>query len=530
MTAAVGATNLAESLTSSVSSMPGIAAVAYGNIGVSNLAVTVVMVETTVQAAPPVICRAPDAGLSTANTDAASVQTFLTCLLTNCENYVVGHHRAASPAARRLASTPAAAPAPAASAQVAQVNLDTAFCAQHSCTDMVQTSALAPASGTDAYTANFGIVDGIYANLLCPSKCGMCATGVGGGLVGYPTPQPTRGANTPQPTPYPTIPAGGMAVVISLGLKIQGVTFNELKDNPSIRSEFLAAVKAGILTASNLNNTNEISMLMAAGSVNIEATITPPVGQEHNYMHLCKKGIKKVANQVTLNLQAVPNIDSVGTGLITVQITKLPRLEQLLASSFNAAFGQEAPERDYNELGAGQCRLTNEQMKIPDNFVFTDAANDCRRLCNERVGCFGFTSNAIFETTMDEETQVPGHSASDGTGPCTLWLASGLAADGFDEHDGRCFVKKAYCSQDLVCPAGQCGQCKATNENTQTDSEDVARRTCQAEVCDPDIDSAICCSADYTTDEDTDGAMLTSAPGLFVLVVSIVGSSFVHLN
>jgi len=520
MQAAVGATDLAGALTSSVSSMPGISAMTYGNIGVSGLAISVVMVATTVVSAPPVICRSPDAGLTTANTDAASRQTFLLCLITNCEDYVVGHHRAA----RRLAATAVPAPAPAPT----QVNLNTKFCSAHSCADTVDTSALAPASGTDAYTAKYGLVGGIKASALCPSKCGMCATGVNGVAGGTPTPT-TRGDNTPMPTPYPTIPDGGMAVVINLALKITGVTFNELKDNPSIRSEFLSAVKAGILQASNLNKTNEISLLMAAGSVIVEATITPPVGEEHTYMHLCKKGIKKVANQVAMSLQAVPNIDSVGTGVITVQITKAPIIESLPASSFNAAFGQVAGERDYDEMGAGQCRLKNEQMKIPLNFVFTDASNDCRRLCNERVGCFGFTSNAVFVTTLDAATNVPGHSASDGTGPCTLWLQSGLAADGFDEYDGNCFVKRAYCSIDLICPAGQCGQCKATGENTQTDSEDVERRMCKAEVCDPDIDSAVCCEADFE-DEDADGALPTSAPGFFVLVVSIVGSLFVHLN
>jgi len=517
MSAAAGASNLAETLTSAVSSVPGIDAVAYGNIGVSDLAVSVVMVETTVAPAPVLTCRAPDAGLTSTNTDAASITTFLACLKAGCENYAAGHHRAA----RRLASAPAAA--------VAQVDMTTDFCSHHTCGAVIDTSALAAGKGTDTYTAKFGIVSGIVGRDLCPKKCGMCVSVHHGA-----TPTPTRGQPTPMPTPMPSLHANGMATIITLGVKLMGVTFNELKDNPSIRSEFLAAVKGGILGAANLNKTDEITLLMAAGSVNVLATISPPAGEEFTYLHLCKKGMKKVAGMVAASVQAVPNIDSVGTGTITVQVTQHPELTQLPASSFNSDFGQVAVERDYINLGMGQCRAKNAQMGIPARVVFTDAANDCRRLCNERLGCFGFTSNAVFENTVDEDTTKASHSATGGTGPCVLWMESGLAADGFDEYDGNCFVKKAFCSIGLVCPEGACGQCSASNngENLQTDADDVPLRTCAAEVCDPETDNAVCCTADYSAenDEDTDGALLTTAPGLFVLVVSIVGSLFMHLN
>jgi hypothetical protein len=509
MSAAASASNLAETLTSSVSSVPGIDAVAYGNIGVSDLAVSVVIVESVVAVQKALHCRVPDAG----NMD----PSFLACLREHCENYAVGHHRAA----RRLASAPAPPPP--------QVDLTTDFCSHHACNDMIDTSALAPGKGTDSYTASFGIVTGLLGHQLCPVKCGYCihAQGAHGA-----TPTPTRGQPTPMPTPMPSLAANGMAAVITLMVKLTGVTFNELKDNPSIRTEFLTAVRDGILLSANLNNTGEIALLMAPGSVNMLATISPPAGEEFTYLHLAKKGIKKMSGFVAAAVQAVPNIDSVGTGTITCQVVQRPVLMQLPASDFNADFGQVAVERDYIDVGDGQCRAKNAQMGFPASVVFAEAANDCRRLCNERTGCFGFTSNAIFENTVDEETSKASHSATGGTGHCVLWLESGLAADGFDEWAGKCFVKKAFCSDALVCPEGACGQCSASNngENLQTDSDDVPLRTCAAEVCDPDTDNAVCCKADLSGDEDADGALLTSAPGLLVLVVSIVGSLFMHLN
>jgi hypothetical protein len=362
---------------------------------------------------------------------------------------------------------------------------------------------------------------------LCTSTAG--GGGGGGGLV---TPTPTsRALPTAEPTPQPTIASNGMAAIITLELRLTGVTFNELKDNPSIRSEFIMAVKSGILEASNLNQTNEIQLLLAPGSINIAATITPPAGSEHLYAHLCKKGIKRVATTVTTKVQGVPNIDSVGTGTIGVTITKMPMLAQLPASSFNAAFGQEAVEREYADMGKGQCRLTNEQMKVPTSNVFTDAANDCRRLCNERTGCFGFTSNAVFADTVDEVSAAKGHEATGGTGPCVLWMQSGLSPDGYDEYDGNCFVKKAFCSDDLVCPAGQCGQCKPTSDgqNIPSDDDTVAKRLCQSELCDPDLDNAVCCNAEGIGDE-TDAGQLTQAPLLSVLILAAAALFFGHVN
>jgi hypothetical protein len=450
--------------------------------------------------------------------DGTKAQVFVNCLKTNCENYAIGHHRAA---ARRLATTTAA-----------KVDSTVDFCAQHACGDVVNTAALTAADGTTAVNAGYGIIsNGLYGRDLCPIKCGLCTTGTGtGGTTGV-TPTPTRAQPTAEPTPQPTIAANGMAAVITLEMRLTGVTFNELKDNPSIRSEFIMAVKSGILQASNLNQTNEIQLLLSVGSINIAATITPPAGSEHLYAHLCKKGIKRIASTVSTKVQEVPNIDSVGTGNIGVVITKFPTLGQLEASSFNAAFGQEAVERAYNDMGKGQCRLKNEQMKIPTYQVFTDAANNCRRLCNERMGCFGFTSNAAFVDTVDEATGIAGHEATAGTGPCVLWMQSALAEDGYDEYDGSCFVKKAFCSEDLVCPAGQCGQCKATSDgqNTPSDADTVAKRLCQSELCDPDIDNAVCCNAEGIGDE-TDAGQLTKTPLLSVLVLAAAALFFGHFN
>jgi hypothetical protein len=311
-----------------------------------------------------------------------------------------------------------------------------------------------------------------------------------------------------------------MPAIIKMALRLTGVTFTELKDNPSIRAEFVTAVKAGILQASNLNNTNEIDLTMSAGSIRIEATITPPAGMEHTYSLLARRGITEVATLVSEKVAAVPNIDSVGTGVITVTITQKPEMSLLPISSFNVDFGQEAVERDYNDLGSGQCRLKNEQMKIPASAMFSDRSNDCRRLCNERNDCAGFTANAVFEKTVDKDTGLEGHTGTDGTGPCILWMQRELGADGYDDYDGNCYVKKAVCSDDLICPETSCAQCKATNDglNKPTDPEEAARRTCIAEICDPDLDSDTCCNV---LEDETDGAEVTTAPMAPLFVLSL---------
>jgi len=516
MKSSVSASNLVASAISSVTNLPNINSVTTGNIEVTGLVVTSKTVEVTAVPVKQLVCVAPSSMLM-ANGQTGPAQTFINCLKTNCENYAIGHHKAAL---RRLAT----------STTVAKVDSTQVFCDQHACGAAIDTAALAAADGTTTANAAYGIVSGFYGRDLCPVKCGLCTNpAITGNQVA--TPAPTRAQPTPEPTPEPTIGANGMAAVITLELRLTGVTFNELKDNPSIRSEFIMAVKSGILEASNLNQTNEIQLLLSVGSINIAATITPPAGSEHLYAHLCKKGIKRVASTVSTKVQGVPNIDSVGTGNIGVVITKFPTLEQLPASSFNAAFGQEAGEREYTDTGKGQCRLKNEQMKIPSNSVFTDAANDCRRLCNERQGCFGFTSNAVFVNTMDEATGIAGHEATGGTGPCVLWMQSGLNSDGYDEYDGSCFVKKAFCSEDLVCPAGQCGQCKATSDgqNVPSDADTVAKRMCQAETCAPETDNAVCCNAEGVGDE-TDAAQLTKTPLLSVLVLAAAALFFGHLN
>jgi hypothetical protein len=317
-----------------------------------------------------------------------------------------------------------------------------------------------------------------------------------------------------------------MAAIITLEMRLSGVTFTELKDNPSIRSEFITAVKGGILQASSLNNTQEIDLMLSPGSIKIVATITPPAGMEHQYSFLTRRGITEVATLVTEKVSAVPNIDSVGTGNIGVTVTQVPVMTTLPISSFNEDFGQEAEEREYTNLGIGQCRLVNEQMKIPASFVFSDASNDCRQLCNERTSCFGFTSNAIIEDTVDKNTGMAGHDATEGTGPCYLWMQRELGTDGYDENEGSCYVKKAICADDLICPAGNnCGQCKATNDgvNKPTDADDVPKRTCAGDTCDPDIDSGVCCS-NIGLEDETDGAfgMMTS-PIVLLCVVAAVG-------
>jgi hypothetical protein len=527
LSAAVGGSNLQESALSSVSAVEGINSVATGTIGVTAPAVAVVTVEQAVEkpyvhqcSVTPIALVQPEAN------DEAGTAAFLeasanfsACLVEHCEDYVVAHHKSS----RRLA------PSPSPEAEVSVVTAELPFCQKHACDHLLDTvtpsgdghrrMAGAPVVEEEKDPASdFGKVKGLHVRDLCPKTCMICASD----NATQATPVPTPGDPTPAPTAEPTIADGGQPVIITLQMKLTGVTFNELKDNPSIRTNFVAAVKAGVLESCNLNNTGEIELMMTSGSIIIGATITPPAGSEHAYNRSVQAGIANVALLVQGKVEAVPSIDSIGTGQIAVEITRMPEMTQNPPSSFNAAYGEEADEREYANLGLGQCRLKNENMAIPTNVLYTGEfiADQCRQLCNERLTCYGFTSNSVFKVTVDEATGTRTHEGEDGTGPCILYMQKELEADGFDDYDGSCYIKKARCVDDLMCPTAPCGQCKASEdgEKVPTDADDVTRRACLAETCDRDVDTEICCNAVTASEDDTDGAERSAAPVLLAIV------------
>jgi len=148
-------------------------------------------------------------------------------------------------------------------------------------------------------------------------------------MASSPTPSPTDsiaadgGSQSQAPTSAPTpVPANA----VKLEMTAANVNYNDLIANVEVKNEFISKAKMEISAkAGAAILADHIDIELRAGSVVVEATITPPVGTT---MIAVQTALSNDANAMAQNFAAevasIPNIAGVSSGPITVKVTSSP--------------------------------------------------------------------------------------------------------------------------------------------------------------------------------------------------------------
>jgi len=103
-------------------------------------------------------------------------------------------------------------------------------------------------------------------------------------------------------------------------MKVENVDYAKLQQSPTLLNAFTTSVTKAIADAAGPNIKEEhVSVKLSAGSVVVEATITPPAGVDVSTVEsaLTSKSTA-LAETVTNSVKALPGIDAVSTGPISV--------------------------------------------------------------------------------------------------------------------------------------------------------------------------------------------------------------------
>jgi len=121
------------------------------------------------------------------------------------------------------------------------------------------------------------------------------------------------------PTPPPTAPAPPSTVEVEF--TVANVNYDDLIANAAVKAAFEDGIKTSVAAqAGNSVTKDHVSVVLSAGSVKVQATVTVPAGADVSTLSTTLTTLSAsgaFATAVATSVQAVPNIGTVSSGAIT---------------------------------------------------------------------------------------------------------------------------------------------------------------------------------------------------------------------
>merc|ERR1719162_1172384 len=121
------------------------------------------------------------------------------------------------------------------------------------------------------------------------------------------------------PTPPPTAPAPPSTVEVEF--TVANVNYDDLIANAAVKAAFEDGIKTSVAAqAGNSVTKDHVSLVLSAGSVKVQATVTVPAGADVSTLSTTLTTLSAsgaFATAVATSVQAVPNIGTVSSGAIT---------------------------------------------------------------------------------------------------------------------------------------------------------------------------------------------------------------------
>merc|ERR1719162_723624 len=121
------------------------------------------------------------------------------------------------------------------------------------------------------------------------------------------------------PTPPPTAPAPPSTVEVEF--TVANVNYDDLIANAAVKAAFEDGIKTSVAAqAGNSVTKDHVSVVLSAGSVKVQATVTVPDGADVSTLDTTlttRAGSGVFATAVAASVQAVDGISTVSSGAIT---------------------------------------------------------------------------------------------------------------------------------------------------------------------------------------------------------------------
>lgn len=151
---------------------------------------------------------------------------------------------------------------------------------------------------------NGAVVNGVACTTNGATMCSSCNTGYSGA------------------TCVNVVVASAAPPTLELRMTVEGVTYDGLVESDSLLADFINAIKRSIIkiaaAVGEVMSVDDVSVVLERGSVLVHSTIAPPVAGTPAVLQETFQASQKLPNEIIATIEAIPEIDSVKTGTISI--------------------------------------------------------------------------------------------------------------------------------------------------------------------------------------------------------------------